>query len=297
MAWINLENFKASAVPAVVLAKYKSDNAWYNWGDDNKHVEDAWNLYEAAKKSSTKMIILGDKKIRQCPNLILNFGLACTTEPQSEKDRDKVNSLNAYRISLGYKDLNVTAIQNKLDSPFAQYPPIKGEGGILSDEAWSKIMNDCLIVAGLHSGFEFHMAEERVARTEVDKAIFAKFGGKVTPKTTSQAKWLNFFNGMGSDTFWDGVGRCPRVFTREVIGLMTFGYQPEFFDQQLSFSKGTSTTGMTPENANLITYLDALDASGFNKERDPYPLFKAISNYLFGNPEVLKPRMTNVSVN
>ena len=75
---------------------------------------------------------------------------------------------------------------------------------------------------------------------------------------------------------------CPPLAaeSRHLIGLKTFGYQPRFFSEQLSFSAGHS------DGATFKTYLDALAAAGITS-RDRTAVLETLSVFLFGNAGAL----------
>ncbi len=290
MAWVSLKDFAINALPAEVFQKYKNDNTWYTWGDNFGHLRDAYYLYKSAQSPSTGMLLLGETKIRSCPNLVFNFGLA-GKGPDDPKEKQLIDEIQKKRADLWESPRPLTAS-----------PPVVTGGAILSDSRWSKIMNDCYIVAGLHNGLEFHLAEDSVATASDKKSKFeAKPAGPVVrppnpldlPLSEVQLRWKNFFNFIAPDMFWRAQGNCPRVFARELVGLMTFGYAPYFFTTQLSFKKAAAVTGVSPQNADLRTYLRALDDSGYNSGA-PDILIKKLSTYLFGTEDALKVPLSPV---
>jgi hypothetical protein len=77
----------------------------------------------------------------------------------------------------------------------------------------------------------------------------------------------------------------PRVFAREAVGLMTFGYQPVFSDQELGFQcvNAAAATGAT-----FRQYLGALSAINFHLgSAGRNTVLGALSNFLFGDPNLL----------
>jgi hypothetical protein len=73
---------------------------------------------------------------------------------------------------------------------------------------------------------------------------------------------------------------APRVLARELIGLKTFGYRPQFSPQQLSF--GCADPGRAL-SASFVSYLDAVRTAHFHSG-SARSVFNAISEFLFGHP-------------
>ena len=149
-------------------------------------------------------------------------------------------------------------------------PNVLGPGSILSDRNWSPLLNDSYILGGIHAGFEFHFAEDAAS------AEFATMPVQLTPVQ----KWQAFFK-KHPETFWDDKTHLPRVLSRELIGLKTFGYRPEFSPHQLSFRPTGSG------NATFIRYLDALAAGGYTG-KDRVRVLEALSVFLFGTVAALR---------
>ena len=92
--------------------------------------------------------------------------------------------------------------------------------------------------------------------------------------------WRSFFH-ANPGVFWDSTAKIPRVLARELIGLMTFGYEPVLSPYQLSFlpKQGAPT-------ADFNQYLNVLRQAGYFA-RDETALLHRISQFLFGSPTAI----------
>jgi hypothetical protein len=222
--------------------RYETDNSWYTkekWGDRINYMLNAWKLYYRASTSALGMLLLGGAKIRDKGPLLDNFG---ATSGSGIDDKKLVERLQ--RTGL-------------------RTPP--GTGSILSDRNWTPLLNDCYILGGTHAGLEFHFAEDTV------DAEFARMAPQLSPAQ----KWLAFLKSH-PEMLWDENAHAPRVLLRELIGLKTFGYRPQFFLQQLTFKPTQSG------DATFTRYLDALATSGYTG-KNRTQIVEAISVFLFGN--------------
>ena len=102
-----------------------------------------------------------------------------------------------------------------------------------------------------------------------------------SPEPTAQSKWESFFKDHRDLVCAD----VPRVFARELIGLETFGYKPEFNENGLCFWCNNSGKA---SQADCEKYLNALRDAGFGPDRDRSKILETISNYLFLKPNVFK---------
>ena len=144
-----------------------------------------------------------------------------------------------------------------------------GPGSILNDKNWTPLLNDSYILGGVHGEHEFHLAEDSA------NAYLESLPGQLTPKE----QWQSYFR-THTDAVWDTTRQVPRILARELIGLKTFGYRPQFFQEQLSFGARQS------DGATFKTYLDALVAAGITSRNRPIVL-ETLSLFLFGNAQAL----------
>ena len=98
-----------------------------------------------------------------------------------------------------------------------------GPGSILNDKNWTPLLNDSYILGGVHGEHEFHLAEDSAN-------AYPSRSRAVAPKE----QWQSYFR-THTDAVWDTTRQVPRILARELIGLKTFGYRPQFFQEQLSF--------------------------------------------------------------
>jgi hypothetical protein len=191
--------------------------------------------------------VLGDTKIRKDPSLVQNFGLASAGGVQEKEEKDLVERLQRERKIL----------------PFS--PQVVGPGSILSDKNWTPLLNDSLMIGGIHTGWDFVFAEDRASSV---------------PNTNGDAKnwWLSVFNRYPDILWKDGI---PRVFARELLGLKTFGYTPVFSNFQLGFRPGGGA------EATFRAYLDSLGSYNFSKN-DKDRIVGGISEFLFGDRSTIK---------
>jgi hypothetical protein len=152
--------------------------------------------------------------------------------------------------------------------------PVVGEGSVLSTRGWSPMLNDAFIMSGIHSNFDFLLSLAKVDREAFQKVAAAKR----SPRDT----WLAFLS-SNVGMFWSDKPPAPRVFVRELIGLKTFGYKPDFKEFQLGFACADKSKA---DGATLPKYLDALFALGFHKP-DRAQLLAEIGTYLFEDPKAL----------
>ena len=238
--------------------RYAADNAWFrkDWGEQGQYAMNAWRLYERALTNPLGMLLLGSGKIRIDPELVSNFGLTSAGGVGPDEESKLVDALEAERTS------------RRAAPGLRDAPGVLGPGSILNDRNWTPLLNDCYILGGVHGDHEFHFAEEAA------NAHFESLSAQLNPAE----KWQSYLK--THDPFWNVELNVPRILTRELIGLQTFGYRPRFFNEQLSFGAGQS------ENATFKTYLDALVAAGI-AGRDRTVVFETVSVFLFGNAEAL----------
>ena len=244
-----------SFVPALTphVQQYKTDNAWVSWWSDDD-VYNAWRMYKTSSTSSLGFLLLGDTKIRKDQTLLMNFGTATAHDIQEKEERRIVAELSDRRKVMSYGTSGV------------RYEPAQGTGSILSDNKWTPMLNDSFMLGGIHSGAEFHLAEDFFnAKTAHLSGMAAK------------DKWLHFFQ-KNKLTFWGGFG--PRVFSRECICLKAAGYKPNFANHGLVFSNGAGSF-------DYGKCLRVVNTSGLTN-RNMTLAMQSISEFLFDDPNALK---------
>ena len=105
-----------------------------------------WRLYKRAQNPVLGFTLLGDTKIRKDPTLVSAFGLMSAGGVQ---DEDELKMLAAIKIKGWWQGTGMPNI---------------GQGSILSDQNWSPLLNDSLILGGIHRGREFHFLDDRLAK-------------------------------------------------------------------------------------------------------------------------------------
>jgi hypothetical protein len=271
LAWDTITQFN----DAIPFERYVSAHAWYRWSGPLEIVS-AWRLYKRAKTPTLGFILLGDTKIRKDPTLVYAFGLLSAGGIQ---DKEEIAMLAALKLQ---------AKRRHHDRPNV------GEGSILSDQNWSPLLNDSLVLGGVHAYRDFHFTDDRLQTYNFAKPAGVA-GVRQTQELISKAAnarladlskspwevqvWRDFFHAHPT-VFWDSTAKIPRVLARELIGLMTFGYEPVLSPHQLTFQPRSGAS----VSASFGPYLQALRQSGYFAH-DEKALRARISQYLFGHPE------------
>jgi hypothetical protein len=253
--------------------RYELEDSWYTkaqWGDRHKYSLNAWNLYRQASTNALGMLLLGDGKIRRDKALLSNFGVSTVGGAWDAEEKRIIKDVEAERAHLragpgpGLRDA----------------PAVQGPGSVLSEVAWTPLLNDAYILGGAHGGHEFHLALEDVAVTTLPmlgKSLALKFA--LLPQTDPKEKWRAFFNTY-PDLFWDPKWNTPRVLVRELIGLRMCGYVPRLFATQLSFSPTRA------DSSTLGDYLDALTSAAY-RSKNRVAILDLLSQFFFAKPRLL----------
>ena len=231
--------------------------------------------YDKVDNTTMKLMILGDDKIRKDSDLVDTFSLSTALNEKLEPEvrelitRKEKERGNDVKFAAEY-DPNKDKAPN-LAPNFAL--PVADAGAILATRGWSPMLNDAFIMGGIHHNWDFFLG-----LAKADKEKFQPFLIGRSPKDA----WQQYLKANPLN-FWDEKWKVPRVFVRELIGLKTFGYKPEFNEFQLGFACGD--TGKA-DGASLYKYLDALSAHSFHEpKRDP--LLATVGEFLFGDPKAL----------
>jgi hypothetical protein len=270
--WV-LDRFVDAA--ARTLDLYEKEYAWFKWPDRKTSVQHAWKLYRAAATNQLGMILLGDAKIRTNAALLMNFGLTSGSGVAAGDELKQIERLMAGRQQLVGRHSGA-AVQ------------VLGPGSILNDQNWSPLMNDALILGGVHTAQDFHWAEEGfdrfamvgaqefIQRREVFNQGTAAPVALRRDQKYYQDKWKHYL--LGQSNFWSGG--FARIFARELIGLKTFGYRAVCTEQEVLFTPGGAAA------ATFDTYLHGLRAVNFGNN-DRVSINRAIGEFLFGDPAAL----------
>lgn len=261
-----------------------------------------WNLYVASRDNALQTLLLGEVSMRSKLALVQNFGL--TSAYGHEDDEPWLSPW------LGTPLKDPIGAQSKLTNidpatldpkKNAHLKNLQGSGSILSDRLWTPLMNDAWVLGGVHTKQNFHLVTEGLGEQklvaamdtlksqEVFERTRAKFGALHTPYTAQapaliQEAWRQWFID-NPRCLYEAWG--PRVLVRELIGLMTFGYEPAFTRQELAFQCAAPTLA---NNATVGAYSDALNTLNFHQGADPIAkrtVLKALSKWMFGRDDAL----------
>lgn len=279
---------------------YDRDNGWFGFrrgglwdkGTWWQFILAAYGLY--VNTASRMVVLLGDTKIRSDPSLLFNFGtVSNANSPQEKADRELFTKLMRARTHIA-QESGQEAVE------------LMGQGSILSAYRWSPLLNDALMIGSMECGREFVLAlnedeQEAFATLRVDinmsdsmQQRTAMYGGAVrntvgiTAGTVNLGRddlvnkdpreiWLRFLKKVPR-VLW--AGSQPRVFAREVLGLMVGGYRPQFHMHQLSFSPNGGS------RVSFRRYLDALHEVNYHS-CDRGRILGAIGGYLFNDSNAL----------
>jgi hypothetical protein len=168
---------------------------------------------------------------------------------------------------------------------------VLGPGSVLSDDKWTPILNDALMLGSIECKYRFFLGLNSVERAAwvaggFDSDAFGiasgtTFGGAVAPTGNRfRSKWLTFLRQQPQILWRGGV---PRVFARELIALKTFGYEPDFSKLGLGFQPPAVTS---TEEISFTNYILKLDNLRFH-ENDKPRVLGAISEFLFNDTTAL----------
>ncbi len=266
--------------------------------------ERCWELYLASRENNLGFLLLGEVSMRSKMALVQNFGL--TSAHGHEDDEPWLSPW------LGSAIKNpATAQANLAKVDPASLDPIRnqhlkglqGKGSILSDRLWTPLMNDAWLLGGVHKRQSFHLVTEGLGEQKLTAAMaaltrqavfaqrIARFGEAPSAQNALntlaakvQAVWLQWFRD-NPQYLYETWG--PRVLVRELIGLMTFGYKPEFARQELWFQ---CADGQRASSATIEGYSRALNDLKFHQGNDPTAkktVLAALSTWLFGRADAL----------
>jgi hypothetical protein len=267
----------------------------------NLSAKRCWQLYVASRDNSLGFLLLGEVSMRSKLALVQNFGL--TSAHGHEDDEPWLSPWLGFDPKKGSGDPNLRKVdQATLDANANRHlQTLQGSGSILSDRLWTPLMNDAWLLGGVHKKQSFHLVTEGLGEQKLLAAMdslrkpaifeqritaFGSLHGGTSPVARKiEAAWLQWFRD-NPQYLYESWG--PRVLTRELIGLMTFGYTPEFTRQELAFSCGNAALSAS---ATIDAYSSALNTLGFHQGNDVAAkarVLKALSTWLFGQPDALQ---------
>ena len=292
--------------------RYRRDNAWVSWWNEPEQMVEmitcAWKLYELTATNVYKLTLLGGTEIRMDMDYIRSFGVTGANGIQDKKTRERihriVNKLNRSVTRLNKRDrlASVKRGVQRRDAngnwgyPAAREKPFKKSqfmgGAILSEKGWTPMLNDALIIGATTAGQQFALGLTPDEQAKWDN----RNGGRVTKVSVAKSKfdlseckaaWKAFLQDNLGMLFDDGR-RNPRVLARELIGLSTFGYQPEFSWHQLGFSR-KNVKASRAYDPTFGRYLDALTDADFRK-KDRTRILSVLGEFLFEDPTCFTQR-------
>jgi hypothetical protein len=278
MVWTQFAAF----VDAIPGQAYVDEDAWgmhKSWDDIMFDAGSAWRLYQRAQHPELGFLLLGDSKLRADPTVVHSFGLLSAAGPQEAQVR-------ALTVGLRWQ-------AHIRHTPM---PPMQ-KGSVLSDRNWSALLNDALILGGVHRGREFHfvatepmhhpafkpagVAGER-AQVDMRARALQRDAADLSHAAWEVQVWRDYFlQQLG--LLWDTRAHIPRVLAREIIGLRAFGYRPQLLAHQLSFQPPEHVHGM----ADFVQYRHALHEAGYYVPHKSDGLLATLSHYLFGQARAL----------
>lgn len=165
---------------------------WYKKNLDNDsiieaEILDAWLLYENARNSSLREMLLGDVGLRSDLPVLNNFGV--TT---GSKSAIELGTVYKDKYALKVDDILESVTQSR-DKNLSQEDVRKHlqNGSILNDGSWWPFKNDAWVLGAVHGLKIFHLGMQTIP----------------------------------NKLLWDGGANRPRVLGRELIGLAAFGYK------------------------------------------------------------------------
>jgi hypothetical protein len=264
------------------------------------NAERCWQLYCKSRDNSLGFLLLGEVSMRSKLALVQNFGL--TSAHGHEEDEPWLSPWLGTPAPAGPNANLAKVPANTLDDKKNTHlRGLQGPGSILSDRLWTPLMNDAWLLGGVQKQQGFHLVTEGLGEARHTKRLddlrgkealerkILKFGTVQSNQTTVQDKinvvWQQWFT-ENPQYLYENWG--PRVLVRELIGLMTFGYKPEFSRQQLGF---TPSDPGAAEGATITQYTTALNDLDFHQGADlaaKAKVLAALSNWLFGDATILK---------
>jgi hypothetical protein len=274
----------------MAFPRYQEDNSWFEWETHSlpqgpekfdintpvHYIFAANKAYEKVADNKQQLTLLGDTKLRSDEALVGNFGLSSAKGVQEQECVALIQKLtNQRRVAAGMEAIDYSGARlAKLpqDDKGRKIIPVEGAGAILSTKKWSPMLNDSFIISGAHHEHEFSLALVGEEATS--------WAGLSAVKDDKE-RWRSFF--LKNPTMLWGATNVPRVLTRELIGLLTFGFEPLFDKDQLSFKVASPKAA---DGANHTDYLTALSKVDFNRQGKA-KCVAAIAKFLFGKTEAL----------
>lgn len=147
---------------------YRNDNAWVgnwrpSWNDDRVMQEfttAAYRLYQVTSLNELRLVLLGGTGIRLNKHLISNFGVTGVSGIQETETEDLAGAEQRLR----------TEGRSRPSAPGLQVP-VYAVGSILSEDKWTPLLNDALIVGSAVANQEFQLALEPGSLSSWDNSL------------------------------------------------------------------------------------------------------------------------------
>lgn len=285
---------------------YRQDNRWVGWWRHASwnnacvmpaYIRAAFRLYEATARNELGIVVLGGTSIRMARDLIFAFGITglngIQDAPTVVAARAAEADRNAPRPTVDRNGVPPPAPAN----PDNRIVPVNGVGSILSEDRWTPILNDALIIGSATAQHDFVIALDRYEQgiwreceatlkpelARMHTRYAARFGGNPPEsflKSTDEYRqmvWQRFFN-WNLKMFWDTNYNIPRVLTRELLGLSMFGYEVKLGDKQIGFSPNPNAPDPT-----FTAYVNGLRNMRFQDNTARPRIMQSLSMFLLGN--------------
>lgn len=303
-----LTEFKAEVDP--LKAIYRQDNKWVGWWRNGSwnheyvmdaYIRAAYQLYKATSENRLNFVVLGGTSIRMSRELIMNFGVTAANGIQDRKTELAVQQVRADRDAPRPTVDEHGAPMPAPPNPDNTVVPVVGVGSILSEDRWTPILNDALIVGSATAQHEFLIALEpyelglwreceATLKPELEKMRqrHAQRNGVILTdhalKNTDEyirMIWSRFFN-WNKGMFWDVTRENPRVLARELLGLSMFGYRVKLADRQIGFYPDVAAP-----DPRFVNYVNGLRNIRFHERTARARIMRALSSFLLNDSHAI----------
>jgi hypothetical protein len=191
---------------------------WYTIGTMKVEIDDAWEMYLNAYKSTLSELLLGDVALRSKLDVLQNFGTTSGTQSTMERQTLYDGKTKIYPSNVNKTVMDSTKSYKKQDG----IDHIR-RGSVLNDGWWWPFKNDAWVIGGIHGLKRFHLTMASVP----------------------------------DDLIWDTSAMRLRVLGRELLGLAAFGYSligvPSWVKKDTPPTKAVPAPTTTPQPAVKTT--------------------------------------------
>ncbi|MCK7614014.1 hypothetical protein [Roseibium sediminicola] len=272
---------------------YRQDNAWVgqwkgcSWDHDYHmyhYIRAAYLLYEATARNELRYVLLGGTGIRKSREYIRQFGVTAANGIQDPETVEGVRRADRFRAEQAGQPRAQAAA-----NPDDRVIPAQGFGSILSEQRWTPILNDALIIGAATARHEFMLAFEPYELgilRECQLSIQDQLRKRTPNPTQDEAYWpmvWNRFFKFNKNMFWDARWNIPRVLTRELIGLARFGYQVRLTPLGVGFRPPANEA----PDPTFATYVRGLRNMRFHEPGARARIMEELSVFLLGDSHAL----------